>query len=38
MKLLSLRKYLEEKGHREATIEKIAPTIEDCFMALQSEE
>lgn len=37
-KLLSLRKYLEEKGHREATIEKIAPTIEDCFMALQSEE
>lgn len=38
MKLLSLRKYLEEKGHREAAIEKIAPTIEDCFMALQSEE
>jgi len=37
IELQALRKYLKEKGHEEVMMEKIAPTIEDCFMALQTE-
>ncbi len=30
--------YLEKNGHRKAEITKIKPTIEDCFMALMTDE
>jgi hypothetical protein len=30
----SLLKYLHDKGHTDAAIEKTAPTIEDCFIQL----
>ena len=32
----SLKKSLEEKGHREVEVTAIRPTIEDCFMNLQN--
>jgi len=37
IELQMLREYLKGKGHEEVMMEKIAPTIEDCFMALQTE-
>jgi ABC-2 type transport system ATP-binding protein len=36
--LENLRKYLENKGHRDIKISKIEPGIEDCFVALMGEE
>ncbi len=32
-----IKSYLEEKGHRRATIKKIDPGIEDCFMQLMKK-
>ena len=33
-----LSNYLAEKGYSNVTIEKITPTVEDCFLALTNEE
>lgn len=37
LKKEELKKYLEEKGYEDVSIQEISPTVEDCFLALTHE-